>query len=55
LKVKNDFAQKLERPEIFIVIYAESLTSLMREFKMIKLAEFLDIGEFIMNPCMKGI
>ncbi|CAG9331640.1 unnamed protein product [Blepharisma stoltei] len=55
LKVKNDFAQKLERPEIFIVIYAESLTSLMREFKMIKLAEFLDIGEFIMNPSMKGI
>lgn len=53
LKVKPELAAKIEHPQLFHVIYAESLTTLLREFKMIKLAEFLELGEFILNPKMK--
>ncbi|CAG9311914.1 unnamed protein product [Blepharisma stoltei] len=47
--------EDIEFSKPFNVIYVDSLSTLIREFRMIKLAEFLDLNEFIMNPAKKSL
>ena len=53
VKVSETAGVKFEHGMVCYVVFVTTLNTLLREFKMIKQAEFLELGEFILNPSNK--